>query len=153
MAKINLPSEMLQKEAFKSFPAKEKEEYARNLLGKILQLNREGVTISQIKESTGMTYSTIWHHLEILSSTAQALKVSRGNLDVFYPTGEINHLNDYDVGNIRYSVSTVENNEGKFVCIHEKKENRSGNQKVCKGINVPFEIIDNLIEILKDVKK
>ena len=153
MAKINLPPEMLQKEAFKSFPAKGKEEYLGNLLIKILQLNPGGITTSQIKESTGLTYSTIWHHLEILSCTAQAQKVSHGNLDVFYPIGEINHLNDYDVGKVRYSFSTVKNSEGKFVCIHEQRDNRSGKQTACKGINIPFELIDNIIEILNDVRK
>ncbi|MBI2134816.1 hypothetical protein HYU09_02420 [Candidatus Woesearchaeota archaeon] len=84
MAKINIPSDKLEKEAFKTLPAKEKEEYVSNLLKKILELNPEGITISQIKEATGLTYSTIWHHLEILSCTAQGHKISRGNLDVYY---------------------------------------------------------------------
>ena len=69
-------------------PAKEKEEYMSNLLKKILELNPEGVTISQIREATGFTYSTIWHHLEILSCTAQGHKISRGNMDIYFPSGE-----------------------------------------------------------------
>ena len=95
MTKINLPKEVLGKEAFKTLPAKGKEEYLSNLLKKILDLNPEGVTISQIKESAGLTYSTIWHHLEILSCTAQGKKISHGNLDVYYPIGNMSHLNDY----------------------------------------------------------
>ena len=136
---INLPSELLQKETFKTLPAKEKEEYVSNLLIKILELNPDGITISQIKEATGLTYSTIWHHLELLSCTAQSHKVSKGNLDVFYSTGKVNHLNDHETGKIHYTISTVENKEGKFVCIHEKRENRTGNQTVCSGIYIPFE--------------
>lgn len=150
---INLPKETLQKEAFKILPAKEKEEYLTNLLKKILELNSDGITISQIKEATGLTYSTIWHHLEILGCTAQCHKMSRGNLDVYHPTGKTTHLNDYDKGKVRYTISTVENNEGNFVCIHEKRENRLGNQTVCRGVSIPFELIDNFIESLGKAKK
>ena len=153
MVKINLPQELLQKEAFKSLPAKEKEEYIRNLLQKILQLNPEGVTTSQIKEATGLTYSTIWHHLEFLSSTAQCHKVSHGNLDVYYPAGTAKHLNDFNKGKIQYTVSTVENKEGKFVCIYEQKENRLGNYAIYRGVHIPVELVDIIINDLSKVKK
>ncbi len=36
MAKVNVPKEMLAKDAFKTLPAKEKEEYVNNLLRRIL---------------------------------------------------------------------------------------------------------------------
>ena len=153
MVKINLPQETLQKEAFRSLPAKEKEEYIRNLLQKILQLNPEGVTTSQIKEATNLTYSTIWHHLEFLSSTAQSNKVAHGNLDVYYPAGDIKHLNDFNKGKIRYTVSTVENKDGKFVCIYEQRENRLGNYATYRGVHIPFELIDTILNDLSKVKK
>ena len=152
MATLNLPKESLQKEAFKTLPAKEKDEYLRNLLIKILELNPEGVTISQIKESTGLIYSTIWHHLEVLSCTAQCHKVSRGNTDIYHTIGKVDHLNEHEKGKVNYSISTVENNDGKFVCIHEKRENRMGNQTICKGIDIPFELIDDFIKTLSKVK-
>ena len=152
MAQINLPKEVLQKEAFKSLPAKEKEEYLSNLLKNVLELNPEGITISQIKEATGFTYSTIWHHLEVLSCTAQAHKISRGNLDVYHSAGTTNHLNEYSKGKVRYSIGTVENNEGTFVCIHEERENRLGNHTICKGIAIPYELIDDFIESLGKAK-
>ena len=153
MSKSNVPSEILQKEAFKTLPAKGKEEYVSNLLGKLLQLNPDGITISQIKEATELTYSTVWHHLEVLSSTAQSIKVSRGNLDVYFPTGKAEHLNDYAKGKINYTISTVENSAGKFVCMHEQRENRSGNPAVCSGIAIPVELIDGVVESLNKVKK
>lgn len=152
MTQINLPKDLLQKEAFKSFPAKEKEEYLSNLLKKILELNPEGITISQIREATGMTYSTIWHHLEVLSCTAQCNKISHGNSDVYQPAGNMSHLNDYTKGNSSYGLGIVENKEGKFICIHEKKQNRLGNQTVCKGITIPFELVGDLIKTLGKVK-
>ena len=150
---LKLPGDILKKEAFKTLPAKGKEEYLSNLLKKILDLNSEGITISQVKEATGLTYSTIWHHLEILSCKAQCRKISHGNLDVYYSNGEVAHLNDYSKGKAVYSLGTVENNEGRFVCIHEKRDNRSGNQTVCKGIAIPYDIIDKVISELEKVKK
>ena len=151
-SKINVPSEILQKEAFKTLPAKEKDEYVGNILKKILELNPEGITISQIKEATGLTYSTIWYHLEVLSCTAQVQKMSRGNLDIYYPAGTISHLNEYTKGKVQYTISTVENSEGKFICIQEKRENRSGNQTISKGIQIPFDLIGNFLETLKKAK-
>ena len=144
---------MLAKDAFKTLPAKEKEEYVTNLLKKILDLNEEGITISQIREATGLTYSTIWHHLEILSCTAQAHKISRGNLDVYYHNGNSNHLNEHSTDKANYIISTVKNREGDFVFIHEKRENRLGSHTICSGISIPYELIGDFIEDLKKIKK
>ena len=161
MAKINLPPEILQKEAFKTLPAKGKEEYVSNLLGKILQLNPEGVTISQIKEATGITYSTVWHHLEVLHSTEQCHKLQKGNTDIFFPNTNASHLNDVEDTKNKsiYSFSIVDlvesgfGRSGKFVYIHKKSENRSGNQAVCSGLSIPHNLIDDFISVLSKVKK
>ena len=153
MAALTLPQDMLQKESFKTLPAKEKEEYVSNILLKLLQLNPDGITISQIKEATGLTYSTLWHHLEMLSCTAQAHKVSKGNLDVYHPVGRISHLNDFDKGKAKYSVGIVESSQGKSVCIHEKRENRTGKLTVCSGVSIPAELIDDIIEMLSKAKE
>ena len=153
MDTLTLPQDMLQKESFKTLPAKEKEEYVSNILLKLLQLNPDGVTISQIKEATGLTYSTLWHHLEMLSCTAQAHKVSKGNLDVYHSVGRISHLNDFDKGKAKYSIEIVESGQGKSVCIHEKRENRTGNLTVCSGVSIPLEYISDFIEMLSKVKE
>jgi|GEM_PF-6844062 hypothetical protein len=153
MTQINLPQDMLQKEAFKALPSKEKGEYLSNVLKKILELNPEGITIAQIKEATGFTYSTIWHHLEILSHTAQCHKVSKGNIDVYHHQSSISHLNEHEKGKFHYSISIVEHDKGKFVCIHEKRENRLGNQTVSSGVKIPLELLDEVIETLSKVKK
>lgn len=153
MAQINLPKEMLQKETFKTLPPKEKEEYISNLLNKLLQLNPDGVTISEIKEATGLAPSTVWHHLEILKSVTLSRKISRGNIDVYYPFGSFSHLNDYNKGEAQYALSTVENIEGKFVCIHEKRENRLGSYIILRGIAIPYELTDDIIAALNKAKK
>lgn len=153
MDAITLPQDMLQKESFKTLPAKEKEEYLSNLLKKLLELNPEGVTTSQIREATGFTYSTIWHHLEMLNSTAQCHKTSRGNLDIYHPISVVSHLNELEKGKAKYSASIVENSQGKFVLIHETRENRAGNQTVCNGVSIPIELIDDFIKTLGKAKE
>lgn len=141
-------------EGFKLLPAKEKEEYLNNLFKKTLDLNQEGVTISQIKDGTGLTYSTIWHHLEMLSSTCQCQKISRGNLDIYYPPGNISILEEcFDTkGKARYIISALVNEHGHFVCLHEKKLNRVGTYTIISGITVPIELIGEIIETIKNVK-
>jgi len=63
------------------------------------------------------------------------------------------YLNDYKKGKAQYTISTVEDKEGEFVCIHERRENRLGNHTVCRGISIPVELIDDFIENLNKVKK
>ena len=151
MAKIDLPKDMLEIAALKSLPPKEKEEYINNLLKQILDINTGGVTISQIKEATGMPSSTIWHHLEILKSVALSRKISHGNSDIYYAYGKEQNLNDYEKGMARYSISTLENEEGKFVCIRDKRKNRLDSYIIVRGVAIPLELIDNFIQALTEI--
>lgn len=153
MAKLNVPKEILQLDTFKSLPAKGKEEYLDNLLKKILELNPDGVTISQIKEAASFTYSTVWHHLEVLCATAQGRKISRGNLDLYYPCGKIIPLSSIEKGDVQYALSIVENNEGKFLCIHEKRQGNSKNYKVCRGVTMPIELLDEVVKAFEKLRK
>lgn len=154
MVKINLPKEILGKEVFKTLPAKEKEEYMHNLLKSILELNTNGITISQIRESTGLTYSSIWHHLEVLNCVAQCRKISRGNIDVYYPIGKVSYLNEYSINKeVQYIINKVENDEGGFICIYEKRQSRLGSYTVCKGISIPLKLVNDVINDLEKIKK
>ena len=74
------------------------------------------------------------------------------NIDVYYPMGKVSHLNDYDKGNVKYTIDEVENSDGKFICIREERQNRLGSHTVCKGIAIPVELIDKIVETLNKVK-
>ena len=84
MLKITLPPNILEKEQYLALSSSQKGEYIHNLLKEILELNTHGVTISQIDKSTYFGRSTIWHHLEILASRAECIKMERGDTEVFH---------------------------------------------------------------------
>lgn len=152
MAKINIPKEYLGKEKLYTLPAKEKEEYITNLIKKILELNPDGVTLSQIIEATNLTSSTVWHHLEILKSNSQCRKISRGNIDVYYTFGKVDKLAELEHDNVKYTIGIVTNEDGSFVCFHESRESR-GTHKTLRGIAIPLGLIDDLTSVLDKIKK
>lgn len=153
MANINVPKEVLEIKSLKSLPAKEKEEYLTNLLVKILGINPNGVTMSQVKEATGLAPSTIWHHLEILKSNAQDRKISRGNLDIYYPAGKATHIKDHEMGKVKYNINKIENDEGTYVCIQETRQKRSGSYTIVRGVLLPLELIGEITDTLIKIKK
>ena len=152
MAEINLPKDMLVKEKLHSLPPKYKEEYLTNLIKKIVELNPAGITLSQISKATGSSSSTIWHHLEILKSTSQCRKISHGNIDVYYPIGTLEHVIDFEKDNVKYSISTVINEEGSFVCIYELRKSGES-EKTLRGISIPLSLIENLVSVLNNAKQ
>ena len=156
MAKIDLPRDILKKEKLSSLPPKERNEYINNVLKKILELNPDGVTTSQITSATGYTYSTIWHHLEMISSTEECHKLQHGNTDIYIPIKNIASLNvdlPHGGGKSTYSFNIVEDKFGRYVYAHRKIENRLGNADICSGICVPYSLLDNFIYVLTKVKE
>lgn len=60
---IKIPSDLLLKEKYGSMNSIDKERYVYKTLKKILELNPNGVMISTVVKATGITHSTVWHHL------------------------------------------------------------------------------------------
>ena len=156
MPKIDLPKDILKKEKLSSLPAKERDEYLRNALKKILELNPNGVTISNIVSSTAYTYSTIWHHLEMLNSTEECRKLQQGNTDVYLPIKKIADLNVdllHKETQSVYSFSIAEDRYGRYIHIHRKNENRLGNPEISSGICLPYSLLDKFVYVLTKVKE
>jgi len=149
---IQVPKEYAGKEKLRSLPAKDKEEYITNLIKGILELNPNGVTISQIKNATGLTPSTVWHHLEMLKSSAQCRKISHGNIDIYHHIGKLNRVVEYASGTVKYVVSTVSNQEGDFACIHELRESR-GTHKTIRGVAIPYDLLGSIADALGKAQK
>jgi len=97
MLKTNLPQNILEKEEYLALSSSQKAEYISNLLKEILELNPEGVTVSQIDEVTYIGHSTIWHHLEILASRAICLRMDRGDTEVYHSNKVLAPLKELDI--------------------------------------------------------
>jgi hypothetical protein len=155
MEKINLPKNILEREQYKALSSSEKGEYTHNLIIKILKLNPDGITVSQVDKATYFGRPTIWQHLEILASRAQCLKVERGDVDVYYANKIINPLKGLDIQgkHYYYSFYFVENFYGKFVTIQIKQEGRSGALTSFGGVMIDQELICEVIDSLTKAKK
>lgn len=153
MAKAVLPKNILKKERLSSLSPNEKSEYMNNVLKTILELNPNGLTDSQIKEATGYTYSTIWHHLETLAVTEQCYKVQRGNVDVFFPIERIIAVDEIEDGKNKSTYSFNISKDGKFVFVYKKTEDRLGNRMVSSGISIPANLVNDFISVLNKIRK
>ena len=157
MSDLALPSHMLGKEEYSVLPALEKEEYIDNVIKEILKLNPQGVTISDIDKSTYFGHVTIWHHLELMASRAECIKMERDDIDVYYTNKVVLSFPEIELkGKIlgsRLSFDAVENLFGKFLRIQRHiEDSRSSAHKVRNGIIFPSDSIDEFIKTLTHIK-
>ena len=154
---LNLPSDILDEEKFKGMSAKDKKSYVRTILKKILELNPNGVTISQIHNALPyISKANIWHHLETMVATREAYSLEFGKTTVYYPNGRMVHPlseEDIKVGDKFYAFFLVRNNFGDFIYIQEKKKDKLGLSEICGGLIVPLKNCEDFIEILIEIKK
>jgi len=157
---INLPTDLLETEQFKAMPALEKDSYLDRMLKKILELNPNGITAPTIARSLGINATTIWRHLEKLTSTREGYKISYGKTTVYYPNGKMIHhfkKEDLILGDKAYSFFYVVNNFGKFMYLQEKKQDRLGASEVVGGLIIPInklgEFVNAIIESSKEITK
>ena len=95
--KLNLPENILSKEQYSALSTYQKGEYITNLLKQIIELNPQGVTISQIDKGINLGHSTIWHHLEKLADSAFCLKMERGDTAVYNFNKVLDELEDCSI--------------------------------------------------------
>jgi hypothetical protein len=62
-------------------------------------------------------------------------------------------IGDYDKDKSRYSLFKVENNEGKFIIIQERRINRLDSYTNIRGISIPIELADSIAKSLIKVKE
>ena len=143
--KLVLPQNILAKEQYSALSTFQKGEYITNLLKQILELNPNGVTISQVDKAINLGHSTIWHHLEGLADRAVCLKMERGDTAVYNFNKSLDLLEDCDYqGKFHFfDFDLVENIFGKFVRVQIKQENESGNMVAHSGIIISTEFFND----------
>lgn len=118
-----------------------------------------GLTISDIKKNTYLSNSVIWHHLEILSSGGECLRVERGDTDVYHLNELINELKEFDIlddntpYHFAYNFDLVQNVFGKFLRIQRLMESRSEAHTIRAGVIIPYNLVDKIINTLVKIKE
>ena len=132
----------------------QKGEYIHNLLKEILRLNSNGITVSQINKATYIGRATIWHHLEVLASRGDCMKMNRGDTEVYHSNNVIAPLKELDIEGEYYTYwfHLVENTYGKFVRIQAKQQDRSGNIISYSGVLINSSLVPDIINLLAGIK-
>ena len=154
MLKLNLPQNILDKEQYSALSSLQKGEYINNLLRQILELNPNGLTISQVDKALHLGHSTVWHHLESLADQAYCLKMERGDTAVYNFNKIISTLEDCDCqGKFHFfDFDIIENIFGKFVRIQIKQENNSGNLVVNSGIIISTQFFGEFVNSVLKIR-
>ena len=154
MLKVNLPQNILSKEQYSALSTYQKGEYSTNLLKQILELNPNGVTISQIDKALKLGHSTIWHHLEKLADSAFCLKMERGDTSVYNYNKVLNTVDNCDIQGkfYFYDFDLIENIFGKFVRIQIKQEDESDALVAHSGVLIGTRTFNQVIESLIKIR-
>lgn len=153
---INLPKDLLEPEQLKVMPALEKESYVNKILKKILELNSNGTTGPIVSKALGINATTIWRHLEKLTSTREAYKLNFGKTTIYFPNGKMIHhfkYEDISLGDKIYSFYYVINNFGEFLYLQEKKQDRLGAIDVIGGLMIPIKELGNFVRVILNSSK
>lgn len=157
--KVNVPENMLEKSQYSSLPSLQKEEYTQNLLKEFLRLNLMGLTASDIIKNSHLSHSVIWHHLEILASRGECLKIERGDTDVYHLNKIMDNLKESDImddhsdHHFSYNFDIIENPFGKFLRIQRIRESRSLAHTIRSGVIIPSYLIDTVINTIAKIKE
>lgn len=152
-----MPQNTLGKEQYLALPTLQREEFIHNILKEILLLNPNGVTISDIKNSTYLGRTTIWHHLEHLNSKGECIRMERGDTDVYHLNKAVRHFEELELKGTQlgavYHFDLVENTYGKYIRIQRKRESRTKAHETRQGIIISSELLDELISALNKIKE
>lgn len=155
MIQMKIPTDLLSQEQFKALASGEKERYTAKVLKRLLELNTNGLTLSQIADNSYFNRATIWRHLEKLVNTKESYKLEFGRVSVYYANGKMIHplfSEDIKIENKTYPIFFVRNNLGDFAYIQEKQEDRFGRTEISGGLVIPLKHTHVFAERLLQVK-
>ena len=155
MLKIILPQNVLEKDKYGALSSSQKGEYVHTLLKQVLELNPKGITVSGIDKATYLGKSTIWHHLELLASRAECLKVEMGDTAIYHSNVVLASLKELGTKDkyFNYSFHLVENFLGRFARVQAKQDDKSGNNIVVSGMLINPDSLGDFLNSLGKIKE
>lgn len=151
--KLELPENILTQADLQSLRPKDRDEYIQKTLLQILELNLQGVTISELSEQAKISRNTFAKHMKTLVAIREAYATNRGNLSVFYKNGKVVHAKttEYTFPNDKfYKFFRLENEQGKFIYVQERQLDEYRAVKVNGGIMINDK---DFLEFLKELRK
>ena len=140
--RIQIPDDLITREELKSLRPKDKDECVQKTLLRILELNSQGVTISEIVNQTKLSRVTLAKHLKTVVATREAYSIKRGKLSIFYRNGKVVHARstEHKFPNDKfYRFYRLENEQGKFIYVQERQLDEFRAIKVKGGIMIKDE--------------
>lgn len=150
--KLRVPKKILPPEEIKRLSPSERDYYIQNVILEILQLNKRGVTVSQVSQTVHFSRPTIAKHLDVLAAIGEAYKIQRGNLSIYYKNGKVVHEEDVQsmvVSDKTYTFYKLKNQEGEFLYIQEKDLDEFRSPRVKGGILINAKDLSLFMKALK----
>ena len=137
--RLKLPQDLVGQEELQSFRPKDRGQYIQKTILQILEMNPQGVTVSEIANQTKANRETISSHMKTLVAIREAYAISRGNLSIFYKNGKVVHARstEHRFPNDRFfKFYRLENPQGKFIYVQERQLDEFRAIKVKGGIMI-----------------
>jgi len=146
--------ELLDEDEYRSLSPDEKESYVFETLKKLLHTNPEGITKSDIIESTNFGRKTIDKHLEKMVALNEGYVRRMGGTDVYYPNGKLLHsgINQkQQINGKTFQAQQLENISGESIYLQELEEGKFGSEEVKGGLLIPKDKFHEFVEWLNEV--
>jgi len=78
--KLKTPKKILSPNEIKRLSPSDRDYYIRNVILEILELNKRGITVSQVSQKLPFSRPTIAKHLDILVAIGEGYKIQRYSL-------------------------------------------------------------------------
>ena len=150
--KLKSPKKILSPDEIKRLSPPERDYYIQNVILEILELNKRGVTVSQISQKLSFSRPTIAKHLDILVAIGEGYKIHRGNLSIYYKNGKVVHEEDVEsvvVNDKIYTLYKLKNLDGEFLYIQEKDLDEFGSPRAKGGVMINLKDIPRFMGTLK----
>lgn len=129
--------ELLDEDEYRSLSPDEKERYVFETLNKLLHINPEGITKSNIIDATNFGRKTIDKHLEKLVALNEGYVRRMGGTDVYYPNGRLLHssINEKrEINGKTFQAQHLENISGESIYLQELEQDKFGTEEVKGGL-------------------